>query len=338
MTVVALDGMGGDHAPRATVEGAVRAAARGIEIALVGDEAVLARELELAGGGSAISIVHAPDAIEMGDHSAMGMRNRRQSSIYVGMELVKRGEAEAFVSMGNTGAVLALGLVVLGRRQGVERPALGALLPRPDRPMLLLDVGANAECRASQLVQFAHLGAEYMRIFAGVQSPAVGLLNIGGEATKGSPMTLEVHGALEASDLRFIGNVEGSGVISGDVDVTVTDGFTGNVVLKVIEGVTALMLQEVEEAARDSLTSPASESALGAALGPVLERVRRRFDYRSYGGATLLGVNGIVIIGHGRSDAEAVANAVGTAATVARQGMRELFGPAISAQTAQQTE
>ena len=330
MTVVALDGMGGDHAPRATVEGAVRAAGRGIEIALVGDEAVLARELELAGGGASISIVHAPDAIEMGDRSAMGMRNRRQSSIYVGMELVKRGAAEAFVSLGNTGAVLALGLVVLGRRQGVERPALGALLPRPDRPMLLLDVGANVECRASHLVQFAHLGAEYMRVFAGVQSPGVGLLNIGGEATKGPPLTLEVHRALAASDLRFVGNVEGSGIVSGDVDVdvTVTDGFTGNIVLKAIEGVTTVMLEDVEEAARDLLPPHVG----GLELGPALERVRRRYDYRSYGGGTLLGVNGIVIIGHGRSDAEAVANAVGTAATVARQGMRELLGPAISEQ------
>jgi glycerol-3-phosphate acyltransferase PlsX len=330
VTVVALDAMGGDHAPQATVEGAVRAAARGIEIALVGDEAVLTRELELAGGSAAISIVHAPDAIEMGDHAAMGMRNRRQSSIYVGLELVKRGEAEAFVSLGNTGAVLALGLVVLGRRQGVERPALGALLPRPDRPMLLLDVGANAECRASHLVQFAHLGAEYMRVFAGVQSPGVGLLNVGAEATKGPPLALEVHRALAASDLRFIGNVEGSGIVSGDVDldVTVTDGFTGNVVLKAIEGVTALMLGEVEAAARDSLPPDVS----GPALGPALERVRRRFDYRSYGGVPLLGVNGIVIIGHGRSDAEAIANAVGTAATVARQGMREPLGPVISEQ------
>lgn len=324
MTVVALDGMGGDHAPRATVEGAVRAAARGIEIALVGDEAVLARELERAGGGAAVSIVHAPDAIEMGDHAALGMRNRRQSSIYVGMELVKRGEADAFVSLGNTGAVLALGLVVLGRRQGVERPALGVLLPRPHRPMLLLDVGASAECRASHLVQFAHLGAEYMRVFSGVQSPGVGLLNIGEEATKGPPLMIEAHRALAASDLRFVGNVEGSGVVSGDVDVdvTVTDGFTGNVVLKTIEGVTAMMLGEVEAAARDSLP----------ALGPALQSVRRRFDYRSYGGGTLLGVNGIVIVGHGRSDAEAVANAIGTAATVARQGMRELLGPAISKQ------
>ena len=205
------------------------AARTGVEVALTGDEEVLGRELARLGGASAgLRVVHAPDTIEMREHSVRDVRNRRQSSIYVGMELIKRGEADAFVSAGNTGAVLMLALVVLGRMRGVERPALGALLPARERPTLMLDAGANAEARVSHLVQFAQLGTAYMRGGRGVAEPSVGLLNLGEESTKGSPLTIEAHAALSAArGVRFIGNVEGGDVLAGVVDVIVTDGFHG---------------------------------------------------------------------------------------------------------------
>ena len=327
MTAVALDGMGGDFAPRSTVEGAVRAAERGVEVALVGDSARLEPELERLGGAPpGVRMVHAPDTIGMQEHISLEMRRRRQSSIYVGMELVKRGEVEAFVSLGNTGAVLALALVVLGKLPGVERPALSALIPHHRGPKLLLDVGASAESRPSHLLQFAQMGTEYMRAVVGIADPAVGLLNIGEESTKGSALTIEAHQALSASSLRFLGNVEGRDLVSGDADVIVTDGFTGNVVLKLTEGLVAELLGEVRDAARSSLRSRLG----GLLLGPALREIRGRLDYRRYGGVPLLGVNGVVIVGHGRSDAEAVANAVGTASVASQQRVLEVLASAVS--------
>ena len=327
MTVVVLDGAGGDHAPRSTVEGAVIAARTGVEVALTGDEEVLGRELARLGGASAgLRVVHAPDTIEMREHSVRDVRNRRQSSIYVGMELIKRGEADAFVSAGNTGAVLMLALVVLGRMRGVERPALGALLPARERPTLMLDAGANAEARVSHLVQFAQLGTAYMRGGRGVAEPSVGLLNLGEESTKGSPLTIEAHAALSAArGVRFSGNVEGGDVLAGVVDVIVTDGFTGNVALKLLEGAVSVMLNEVREAARSSLIA----SVGGLLLRGAVNDVRQRLDYRRSGGAPLLGINGVVMVGHGRSDAEAVANAVGTAAGAVESGMMDALRTAV---------
>lgn len=327
MSAVVLDGMGGDHAPAATVEGAALAAADGIEVVLVGDSEALGREFNRRGGvASGVRIVHAPDAIGMGEHSALDARNRRQSSIYVGMELVKRGEAASFISAGNTGAVLALALVVLGRVRGVERPAIGALLPRSDVPTLLLDAGANAESRVSHLVQFAQLGSAYMRHAVGVAEPRVGLLNIGEEATKGSPLTIETYKALtDAAGIRFAGNVEGRDLVEGAFDVVVTDGFTGNVALKLMEGTVAILVRELERTARSSLRSKLG----GGLLRPALRGAFERYDYRRYGGAPLLGVDGVVMIGHGRSDAQAIANGVRTSAAAARSGVLEALRSAV---------
>ena len=321
MSAVVLDGMGGDHAPAATVEGAALAATDGIEVVLVGDSEALGREFNRRGGvASGVRIVHAPDAIGMGEHSALDARNRRQSSIYVGMELVKRGEAGSFISAGNTGAVLALALVVLGRIKGVERPALGALLPRSDAPTLLLDAGANAESRVSHLVQFAQLGSAYMRLAVGVAEPRVGLLNIGEEATKGSPLTIEAYKALaEASGIRFAGNVEGRDLVEGALDVVVTDGFTGNVSLKLLEGAMAMLMREISATARSTLRGKIG----GALLRPSLMGLRERYDYRRIGGAPLIGIEGIVMVGHGRSDRHAIANGVRSAATAADSGVLE---------------
>ena len=319
MTIVVLDAMGGDHAPRATVEGAVLAARPGREVVLVGDREILERELaRLDSAPADLRIVPAADAIEMGDSAVLGARNRRDSSIYVGLELLRRAEGDVFVSLGNTGAVFALALVVLRRLPGVERPALTALLPTQPRPTLLVDAGANADARVSHLLQFARLGSAYIRAVREVPRPTVGLLNIGEEATKGSSLALAAHKALrDAEDVHFIGNVEGSDVLEGKVDIVVTDGFTGNVALKFAEAMGSMMLNEVATAARRSLRGRLG----GLLLRPAVSAVRDRLDYRQYGGVPLLGVNGIVLVGHGRSDARAVASAVSTAAVAAESGM-----------------
>jgi phosphate acyltransferase len=323
-TVIALDAMGGDDAPAATVDGALLAAAEGISVALVGDSEVLGRELNARGAtsgeaASRLRIVHAPDVVGMGDKAAMEVRRQRQTSLYVGMELVKNGEAGALVSMGNTGAAMATALVVLGRIAGLERPALGAVLPTLlDQPVIFLDVGANADARPSHLVQFAHMGTAYMRTVNGVEQPRVALLSIGEESTKGSALVTEAHALLAADPtLHFIGNIESRSLLSGEADVIVTDGFTGNICLKLAEGIAGILFDQLRDAAATSL-----RNRIGAALLlPSLRSVRDRMDYRVYGAVPLLGVRGGVFIGHGRSDGEAVANALRNARTAVDRGM-----------------
>ncbi len=324
---VALDAMGGDFAPQVTVDGAIRAAESGHQIALVGDAAMLEAELakhELVPSG--VRSVHAPDAIDMHEQPSLATARRRGSSIYVGLELMKQGEAGAFVSNGNTGAVLALSLVVIGKLPGVDRPALAAIIPsRTAGPTLVLDVGANAESRPAQLVQWAAMGAEYMRVVVGVSEPTVGLLSIGEEPSKGSPLVVETHKALRETAVNFVGNVEGGDIAMRDVDVIVTDGFTGNVVLKLIEGLAASILGSVRDASGESMRARLG----GLLLMPSVRAIRQRFDYRQYGGAPLIGVNGMVLVGHGRSDAVAVANAISTAAAAAEHGAIDALAESI---------
>jgi glycerol-3-phosphate acyltransferase PlsX len=327
MTVIALDAMGGDLGPGATVGGALLAAAEGYDVALVGHEQTLRGEIERRGPMPArISIVHAPDVVEMGDKGAAGVRSHRETSMYVGADLLKRGEVQALVSMGNTGAMMATALVVLGRLPGVERPALGAVLPGGPRGVLLLDVGANADARASQLVQFARLGSAYMRAMYGLAEPRVALLSIGEEPTKGSSLVVETHQLLAtAAGLRFVGNIESRDLVSGDADVIVTDGFTGNVVLKLAEGLVQLLFGTVRDAARASLIGRLG----GALLLPSLRGVRERLDYRQYGAVPLLGVGGVVLVGHGRSDERAVASAIRSAHRAVDQGMLAALGASV---------
>jgi glycerol-3-phosphate acyltransferase PlsX len=338
--VIALDAMGGDHAPGVTAAGALRAAAAGVEVALVGDQAEVAvaldralaaagqREDELRAARAQLRIVHAPDRIGMGEHVAREVRSRRESSIYVGTELVKRGEADAFVSAGNTGAVLATALVVLGRIAGVQRPALGAVLPAASGPRLLVDAGANAESRASHLVQFALLGDAYVRAALGVERPRVALLSIGEEGSKGSPAIVEAHVALADSPLHFVGNVEGRDLTATNVaDVIVADGFSGNVALKSIEGVVTMLWEELATVAHSSWRGRLG----GWLLMPGLRATRDRMDYRRYGGAPLLGVDGLVYVGHGRSDARAIESALLTAAEGARAGVLAALAAAVGA-------
>ncbi len=319
--MIALDAMGGDLGPRETVGGAIAAVAEGIEVTLVGDEPTLRAELNRRGSNPAnLHIRHAADVVEMSDHATTSVRHARQTSMYVGTQMVKSGEAAAFVTIGNTGAAMATGLVILGRLRGVERPALSAVLPAEGGPVMLLDVGANADARASHLVQFAHLGAAYMRAVHGIAQPRVAIMSIGEEPTKGSMLVVEAHELLAAAPSdgsRFVGNIESRSILDGEADVIVTDGFTGNIVIKLAEGLMQLLFGEMREAARSSWRSKIG----GALLLPALRGVRARFDYRQYGAVPLLGLAGPVFVGHGRSDEAAVTSAVRAAHHAVEQGM-----------------
>ncbi|MCK9487634.1 MAG: phosphate acyltransferase PlsX [Dehalococcoidia bacterium] len=319
--VIALDAMGGDDAPRSTIEGALLAAGEGIPVALVGNSEALGHALNERGGvPSGLRIVHAPDVVGMGDKAAREARRQRETSLYVGMELVKNGEAGALVSMGNTGAAMATALGVLGRIKGVERPALGAVLPTTDGGrVMFLDVGANADARPSHLVQFAYMGEAYLRAVYGVAQPRVALLSIGEESSKGSMLVTETHELLAKDErlARFIGNVESREILSGAADVVVTDGFTGNICLKLAEGIVTLLFEQLRDASAASWRNRVG----GVLLRPSLRGVRDRLDYRVYGAVPLLGVDGGVFIGHGRSDADAVRSAIRTANDAVEGGM-----------------
>ena len=305
---IALDAMGGDHAPAEPVAGAVAAArAYGIEVALVGR--TVAIEAELAKhdtAGLALPIIEAPDLIEMDEHPANAARRKPNASINVALRLVKGGTAAAMISAGNSGAVMAAALLTLGRIPGIERPAIGAVLPTPGGRVLLIDAGANTDPKPSQMVQFGQMGAIFMEKVQGVRNPRVGLLANGEEAAKGNELVQATHPLLAASSLNFVGNIEGKDIPAGAVDVVVADGYTGNVVLKLTEGVASMLLGMI----RTELTANVLTKILAAGLRPVFRRVRSRLDYREVGGAPLLGVEGVVVIAHGRSDARAIENAI----------------------------
>jgi glycerol-3-phosphate acyltransferase PlsX len=324
---IVLDAMGGDHAPGEIVRGGVWAArALGVDVVLVGrPEAVhplLAAQAPVPAG---VSVLPAADVIGMEEHGAEAVRRRREASIVVGLRAVREGRADAFVSAGNTGAVMAAAVLVLGRIRGVERPALGTVFPaRGGRRVLLLDAGANAEVKPHYLVQFARMGQAYAQRVLGVAAPRVGLLSIGEEATKGNALVLEAHAALRGQPgLGFVGNVEGKDIPRGLVDVVVTDGFTGNVVIKVAEGVAEYILEEL----RAALTGRLRYRLAAAVLRPAFRALRERLDYREYGGAPLVGVQGVVVVAHGRSDARAVLGAM----RVARDAVAGDLVPAIQA-------
>ena len=307
---IAVDAMGGDFGPKATVPGALRAAQDfGVDILLVGLESAIRREIGRAGaGGPRITIVDAPEAIGMGE-SLLAFRKKKASSIRVGAQLVKDGGADAFVSMGNTGAVVYISRDVLGSLRGVDRPALALLVPGVEGQTLLLDVGANANCQPHNLVQFALMGKIFMEAVAGVTDPRIGLMSIGEEKGKGNDLVREAFDRLQAAPLRFIGNVEGKDLFSGIADVVVSDGFTGNVALKVTEGV----VQTVTSMARHEITKNIFAKLGYLLMKRHLKKLYKKFDYSEYGGAQLLGVDGVCIIGHGRSNPDAVRNAVARA-------------------------
>lgn len=306
---IALDAMGGDGAPQAAVKGALLAAGEGIAVVLVGDEEALTGELAGRAGGLPLRVHHAGDVIGMNEH-ASEVRRRKDSSIMRALGLVKGGEASACVSMGHSGATMAAALLVLGRVAGVERPAILTDIPSRRGRVALLDVGANADCRPAHLRQFAVMGSAYARAFFAKEAPSVGLLSIGEEDHKGNDLTVKSHALLrETGTINFYGNVEGRDIFKGTTDVVVTDGFTGNVVLKLAEGEARVLFSWLREA----LTSGSLATKLGAKLvAPALKAVAAKLDPDEYGGAPLLGVDGFVFIGHGSSGAVAVHNALRT--------------------------
>ena len=319
--IIALDAMGGDNAPGEIVAGGVQAARElGLRVALVGRpeeiHACLARH---GPRPDTVTIVPAAEVVEMDEQPAQAARRKKDSSLVVGMRMVKRGEAGAFVSAGNTGAIMAAAIMYLGRIKGIERPTLAALMPLSGRLNVFLDIGANADCKPSYLLQFAEMAAAYMERVWKVERPRVALLNIGEEEAKGSSLAQEAHKLLAKSRLNFIGNVEGRDVPTGIADVIVTDGFTGNVVVKTMEGMADFIMNQL----RAAIKSRPWYAAAGLALMPAFNQMRKKFDYREYGAGPLLGVNGLVFIGHGRSDARAVFSALRIAGEATRSGMLE---------------
>lgn len=308
---IAIDAMGGDAAPTSEVEGAVWAAREfGVEVILVGDEPTVSAELKRhSGAGPAVSVQHAPQRVEMHESPSFVIRRKRESSIWIATQLVKQNQASAVISAGNTGAAMATSLYILGPLKGVERPAIATTLPTLQGTTVLIDVGANVDCKPLHLFQFALMGSEYAEQVLGKPEPKVGLLSIGEEDTKGNEVTKEAFKIMKASTLNFVGNVEGRDIYTGVADVVVCDGFIGNVALKVSEGLAEAMGKLLRREIAAATFGKLGYFFLRGAFG----RFRRRVDYAEYGGAPLLGVNGTTIICHGRSSPKAIKNAVAVA-------------------------
>jgi len=321
--VIALDAMGSDRAPKPEIEGAIQAARRfGIPVTLVGPEEILRAELSRHSGADSlpISVTHASEVITMDDKAMQAVRAKRDSSMRVGLRLLREGRASAFISAGNTGAAMATAKMVLGALPGVDRPALAAIIPTAvETVCTLLDVGANVDCKAHNLEQFAVMGEIYFRNMFGVEKPRVGLLSIGEEESKGNELTREAFGLLKQLPINFIGNVEGRDLYSGDVDVIVADGFVGNVALKTSEGVANLVRHVLKETLAATITSQ-----VGALLSrSAFADFKKRLDHTEYGGAPLLGVKGACFVTHGSSNANAIKNAIRVAAEFVERRINE---------------
>jgi phosphate acyltransferase len=301
MSRVAVDAMGGDRGAEAVIEGALAARATGIEPVIYGDAGLDTGGLEL---------VATTQVVGMDEKPADVLRNREDSSLVRAVNAVAAGEADAVVSPGNTGAVLAAGLVYVRRITGVRRPAIAVPIPAKNGPCVLVDAGANADCRPEHLLQFATMGAVFAEEILGIERPQVRLLSIGEEAEKGNQLTLEAHALLAASDLDFRGNAEGRDILEGAADVLVTDGFTGNVALKTVEGTIRTVLTGL----RSEIEATAGGKLGGLLIRPASRRLRSRLDPDTYGGAYLLGLKGLVVIAHGNSSSTAIANAIRLAA------------------------
>lgn len=323
MARIALDAMGGDHAPGELVAGAAEAAAHGVDVVLVGDPEQLKRLSEEFSLDA--EIVSATEVVEMGDDPGRAVRDKPDSSVAVAARLVREGVVDGFVSAGSTGAAMASAAIIVGRIEGVLRPTIASFFPTPAQPTLLLDSGANPEVKPEHLLQFAEMGCAVAEIYFGTDRARVGLLNIGEERSKGRPLDKATYEVLEHSSLNFIGNVEGRDIATGVADVIVTDGFTGNVFLKTVEGAAALINQILTEEAAG--LSP----ELQEALAPILASINDRLDYESVGGAHLIGANGVVVIAHGSSRRRAIANAVVMAADGAERGLVNRVRELISA-------
>jgi glycerol-3-phosphate acyltransferase PlsX len=330
MTTIALDAMGGDHAPRAEVEGAILAARElGVRVVLVGIAEQIEAELaRLKARGLPLEVANASEVITMTDSPSQAFRRKKDSSLHVAARLVRDGKCDAFVSAGNTGAVMTVARFVLGTLPSVDRPALAAAFPNmKEKVSVILDVGANVDSKPEQIEQFAVMGEIYYRAIFGVKRPRVALLSIGEEEMKGNELTREAFNRLKQKPLNFVGNVEGRDVYRGNVEVIVCDGFIGNVALKISEGVVEIVGAMLKKAIKSSLASQ-----LGYALSKrAFDSFRKRTDYSEYGGAPLLGVRGITVIGHGRSNPNAIKNAIRVAAELCRARVNEKIEQELSA-------
>ncbi len=321
---IAVDAMGGDFAPRNIVEGALLAAQEyGIHVTLVGDEKITRREAQrFSGSGSLpVSYAHASEAVGMDESPLTPIRKKKDSSIKVGFDLLKNGDVGAFVSAGNSGAMLATAVFVLERLNGVDRPAIGTIFPTLGGWTLLLDAGANVDCKPFHLVQFAIMGDAYAKYILKKERPRVGLLSNGEEESKGNELIRDTNGILKKSSIGYVGPVEGRDIFNGEVDVVICDGFVGNAALKICEGFAEAIGSMIRQELKNSV---------GAKIGYLFARnavnaIKKKFDYSEYGGAPLLGVNGVVIIGHGRSSPKAIKNAVRTAHEFAQINLPKLL-------------
>jgi glycerol-3-phosphate acyltransferase PlsX len=325
---IAVDAMGGDHAPRAVVAGTVLAAREftDTEFILVGDETVLPDELSTNDGSGLpnIRLSHAPQVIGMADAPVEAVRGKRKSSITLSVKLVADGQAEAVVSAGNTGAMVAAATVLLGQLGEIKRSGIAVSFPAHAGTTTIIDVGANIHCRPIHLLQYGIMATIYSEQILGIKKARVGLLNIGSEDKKGNDLVRETKRLLgEHRSVNFVGNIEGYDIHRGVCDVAVCEGFVGNVILKVAEGLSGSLLDDVEDACRKALPAKSAE------LGVVVQQLRRRNDYAEYGGAPLLGVNGICIIGHGTSDARAVYNALRVARGFGGNQVNRLIAEAV---------
>jgi glycerol-3-phosphate acyltransferase PlsX len=325
---IALDAMGGDRAPADIVAGAVVAAREcDVAVRLVGDLVGVETAIASAGGGGdlPITIVDTPDVIGMDEAPLAALRRKPRASIAMACQEVTAGRAQAIVSAGHTGATLIAAHAAFGRLPGVDRPALGVLIPTEKGSAVLVDAGANVECRPEHLVQFGVMGSAYARVALGHDQPSVGLLSIGEEAGKGNDVVREAHAALSSAPVRFVGNVEARAIFSGVADVIVCDGFTGNVVLKVGEAAAAMF----ERMIRSEISTPSLHALAAGEVMHAIERFKHRVDDEARGGAPMLGLDGLVMVAHGRSSPRAIRNAIASAATLVRNGFVEQISAAI---------
>lgn len=330
---IAVDALGGDFGPSVVLPGVEAALAQqqDIKVLLCGPEDVV---VPFAEAHDRCEAVPCTQEIEMGEHPANAVRRKKDSSIVVGCRLVKEGRAQGFFSAGSTGACLAAGTLVAGRIKGVQRPALGTVLPSPAKPVVMCDVGANADCKPEYILQFAKMATVYARQILGVENPSVGLLNIGSEETKGSQLAQETHQLLAEKLPNFKGNCEGCDVLAGTFDIVVTDGYTGNVCLKTIEGTAKMLLGELKGVfKKNALTTLAALAVKGG-----LSDLKASISADTYGGAPLLGVKGACLVGHGSSNETAIKNGVLMAAKIVRTGVSDLIAETIAAEAKNKSE
>ena len=329
---IALDAMGGDFAPLNEIKGTFQAFLNkpsniDFEVILVGKKTLISEKLKTLGlEHPDISIVNADEVITMHDDPTAPLKTKKDSSISVGINLLKELKADAFVSAGNTGAVMSTGTVLLGRILGVSRPTIGTFLPGKDNPVLMLDAGANVDCRPNFLFDFAVMGDIYFKNILNVENPKIGLLNIGEEESKGNELSVETYKLLKKSSLNFVGNIEGADVLQGKADVVVCDGFIGNIILKFAESILTVLKSKFKDHSEKSLLN---KIKIGA-FKPMLKEVLADFDYQKYGGVPLLGINGVVIIGHGKSSPLAMQNMIFRAAEQIDREINNKIGIALN--------